>query len=124
MTEWPNHALQRTRRERRGCNRCVPRAGSLSLVVRPRNGGSVITSQQFKQRWERVEGDCLVAFSDASLSDVRLPADARAFLVEAGLPEEAPPFLNFNPPKSGTLERVSSIYRQPAAFDPYRIIGG
>ena len=26
-----NHALQRTRRERRGCNRCVPCAGSLSL---------------------------------------------------------------------------------------------
>ena len=27
----PNHALQRTRRERRGCSRCVPSAGSLSL---------------------------------------------------------------------------------------------
>ncbi len=27
----PNHALQQTRRERRGCNRCVPWAGSLSL---------------------------------------------------------------------------------------------
>src|SRR5262249_14801922 len=26
-----NHALQRTRRGRRGCNRCVPCAGSLSL---------------------------------------------------------------------------------------------
>jgi len=31
MTERPNHALQRTRRERRGCNRYVPCAGSLSL---------------------------------------------------------------------------------------------
>jgi hypothetical protein len=28
---WANHALQRTRRGRRGCNRCVPCAGSLSL---------------------------------------------------------------------------------------------
>jgi len=27
----PNHALQRTRRGRRGCNCCVPCAGSLSL---------------------------------------------------------------------------------------------
>jgi hypothetical protein len=28
----PNpYALQRTRRERRGCNRCAPCAGSLSL---------------------------------------------------------------------------------------------
>jgi len=31
LTLWPNHALQRTRRGRRGCNRCVPCAGSLSL---------------------------------------------------------------------------------------------
>jgi hypothetical protein len=29
--ESANHALQRTRRERRGSNRCVPCAGSLSL---------------------------------------------------------------------------------------------
>jgi hypothetical protein len=27
-TKAANHALQRTRRGRRGCNRCVPRAGS------------------------------------------------------------------------------------------------
>jgi len=31
MTMTPNHALQRTRRGRRGCNRGVPCAGSLSL---------------------------------------------------------------------------------------------
>ena len=30
-TTRPNHALQRTRRERRGCSRGVPCAGSLSL---------------------------------------------------------------------------------------------
>ena len=35
MDRTPNHALQRTRRERRGCKRCVPCAGSLSLGVRP-----------------------------------------------------------------------------------------
>jgi hypothetical protein len=29
--QWPNHALQRTRHERRGCNSRVPSAGSLSL---------------------------------------------------------------------------------------------
>ena len=31
MTLWSNDTLQRTRRERRGYNRCVPCAGSLSL---------------------------------------------------------------------------------------------
>jgi len=29
-----NHTLQRTRRERRGCKRCVPCAGSLSSPLR------------------------------------------------------------------------------------------
>ena len=29
MEAWLNHALQRTRHERRGCNPCVPWAGSL-----------------------------------------------------------------------------------------------
>ena len=31
MTTRPNHALQRTRRERRGCNRSVPCAGVAEL---------------------------------------------------------------------------------------------
>src|SRR4051812_1865964 len=85
---------------------------------------TVITSQQFKQRWERVSSDRLTAFPESSLADVRLPTDARAFLAEAGLPDEAAPFLNFKPPKRGTLERVSHIYRQPPVYDRYRIIGG
>jgi len=84
----------------------------------------MITSQQFKQRWERVEGDHLVAFAESSLSDVRLPDDARAFLVEAGLPEEATPFLNFEPPRGGTLKRVSTVFHQPPPLDRYRMVGG
>ena len=31
LTTPPNHALQRTRPPARGCNQCLPRAGSLSL---------------------------------------------------------------------------------------------
>ncbi len=31
----PNHALQRSRRERHGCNRCVPCAGSLNRSPKP-----------------------------------------------------------------------------------------
>lgn len=84
----------------------------------------IMTPQQFKQRWERVDGDRLVAFPGDVLSDVRLPADVRAFLIEAGLPEDAAPFLHFTPPKSGTLPRVSAVYQESPAFDRYRIIGG
>jgi hypothetical protein len=83
----------------------------------------VITAQQFKESWERVKRDRLIAFPESSLSDVRLPANARAFLIEVGLPAEAAPFLCFEPPATGTLERVSAVCHQPPAFDRYRIIG-
>ena len=53
-----------------------------------------------------------------------MPAEAQAFLVEVGLPAQAAPFLDFGPPKSGTLERVSAVWHQPPAFDRYRMIGG
>jgi hypothetical protein len=84
----------------------------------------VITPQEFKQRWEDVPDDRLVAFPESSLADVRVPTDARAFLIEAGLPAEAAPSLDFGPPKRGTLEKVSVVWHQPSAFDRYRIIGG
>jgi hypothetical protein len=82
-----------------------------------------MTPQQFKQRWERNKSDRLVAFPDRVLADVRLTSDARAFLMEAGLPEEAAPFLNFEPPNSGTLGRVSTVWHQPPTLACYRIIG-
>jgi len=37
-TEMSNHALQRTRRERSGCNRGLPCAGSLSFCRYPNSG--------------------------------------------------------------------------------------
>ncbi len=84
----------------------------------------VITPQQFKQRWESVAGDHLVAFPMSSLSDVRVRSEVVAFLTEAGLPKDAAPFLNFEPPKTGTLERASRVWHQPSTFDRYRIVGG
>jgi hypothetical protein len=82
------------------------------------------TPQEFKQRWERVAGDRLVAFPATSLADVRISHDVHALLTEAGLPRDAAPFLNFEPPESGTLQRVSTVWHQSSDFDRYRIIGG
>ena len=84
----------------------------------------MITPQEFKERWQKVPDDRLIAFPKGSLSDVRVASEARAFLIEVGLPAEAAPFLDFGPPKSGTLERVSTVWQQPSAFGRYRIIGG
>jgi hypothetical protein len=84
----------------------------------------LITPQEFKQRWGTGARDRLTVFPEASLSDVRVPSEVRAFLSEAGLPDQAAPFLDFGPPKSGALERVSVVWHQPTAFDRYRIVGG
>lgn len=84
----------------------------------------MLTPQQFKERWTREEDQFLNVFPESSLSDVRLPANAHAFLIGAGLPADAAPFLNFEPPKSGTLPKVSVAWHQPPAFDRFRIIGG
>jgi len=84
----------------------------------------VITPQEFKRRWEKAPEDRLIVFPESSLGGVRLSSDMRAFLIETGLPAEAAPFLDFGPPKSGTLERVSAVWHQPSGFDRYRIIGG
>ena len=98
------------------------RRGS-AFFVRPHLAPPMITPQQFKQSWELQEHEHLVSFPQSSISDVQLPADARAFLVEVGLPEDAAPFLSFSPPKSGTLPRVSVVWHQPSEFDRYRMIG-
>lgn len=84
----------------------------------------MITPHQFKQKWEAVADDHLIAFPESSLSDVCVPAEVRVFLTEVGLPDQAAPFLDSGPPKSGTLERASAVWHQPSAFDRYRIIGG
>ncbi|HTV40165.1 MAG TPA: SUKH-4 family immunity protein [Candidatus Sulfotelmatobacter sp.] len=83
----------------------------------------MIAPQEFKKRWERL-GDRLIMFPEISLCDVLLPATARTFLREAGLPEDAAPGLNFGTPQSGSLPRASILWRLPTAFDRYRIIGG
>jgi hypothetical protein len=84
----------------------------------------MLSPQQFKQRWQSNDDERLIYFPESSLLDVRLPAEARAFLIEAGLPDQAAPFLDFAPPKNGTLQRVSVVWHQPAEFGRYRIIGG
>jgi hypothetical protein len=84
----------------------------------------MITLQEFKRRWENVPDDWLISFPESSFANVRVPPDARTFLVEAGLPAEAAPCLDFGPPKNGALERVSTTWHQAPEFDRYRIIGG
>ena len=84
----------------------------------------MISAAQFKERWQHRDTDCLVAFPAQALEEVRVPDDAKAFLLEAGLPAEAAPFLNFSPPKKGPIPRVSeTLWHLTPQFACYRVIG-
>jgi len=86
----------------------------------------MISPREFKERWERSEELIdwrLNPFPAESLLGVSLPPDVKTFLTEAGLPDEAAPFLNFKPPKTGNLIRVSDMWRLPQEFKHYRVIG-
>ncbi len=57
----PNHALQRTRRERRGCNPHVLCAGSLSWVVR-RRAHVELRERFFHRRCAQIDADSFRVF--------------------------------------------------------------
>jgi len=84
----------------------------------------MLTPAQFKERWQDRETDRLVPFPASSLEEVRIPEDVKAFLLQAGLPEDAAPFLSFGPPKKGPLPRASeTLWHLTPDFACYRVIG-
>lgn len=54
-----------------------------------------MSPEDFKRLWE-VDGDFLCPLSADELSAVVIPADAREFLNQAGLPQDTAPFLSFD----------------------------
>lgn len=84
----------------------------------------MISAHDFKQRWQTGSEDVLVPFPAESLADVRIPSEAKVFLIEAGLPADAAPFLSFEPPQKGPVPRVpEKLWHLPPEFSRYRIIG-
>ncbi len=65
----------------------------------------------------------LLHFAPETLDDVKMPEADRAFLIEAGLPESAAPFLNFEQPVAGPLPTLSKHANLPETFRRYRVIG-
>lgn len=84
----------------------------------------MISAQQFREKWQDRDSDRLVAFPADSVADFRIPEDAKAFLIEAGLPADAAPFLSFGPPKKGALPRASdTLWHLTPDFSRYLVIG-
>ena len=76
---------------------------------------SILSATAIREQWEAT-GDRLVQFSSEALRGIPIPLESAEFLIEAGLPESAAPFLNFESPKAGALPSVRAVWQLPEAF--------
>ena len=54
-----------------------------------------MNADDFKREWTAA-GDTLIAFTPESLQAITLPEASTGFLLNAGLPDSAAPFLDFH----------------------------
>lgn len=71
----------------------------------------VITPNEFRKRW----GEQLIQFNENEISEIPLSENDRFFLLEAGFPKDAAPFLSFNEFKRG-LRRIYEIWGHPTDY--------
>jgi HEAT repeat protein len=81
----------------------------------------MLSPKEFVARWGK--DGTLVRFRKDAVAQLALADGDKIFLAQAGLPDSAAPFLNFEAPKSGELPTVALAYDQPAEFHRYRVIG-
>lgn len=77
---------------------------------------------EFSTQWQAA-GDKLNRFTEAHLAGLPLSAATRAFLLEAGLPDGAAPFLNFEAPGTGPLPTVAEFWHLPTDLPSAYVIG-
>lgn len=83
-----------------------------------------MNASEFIERW-RVEGESepLLRFTPQSLLGVRVPSSSQDFLLVAGLPRAAAPFLSFEVPETGSLPTAAEAWQLTEAYNCYRVIG-
>src|SRR5258708_117700 len=82
----------------------------------------MILPHDFRERW-LAAGDKLIQFDPDALTGVPLPEEDRRFLIDAGLPHTAAPFLSFDAPSRGPIRQVSTVWRVPESLPPHWMIG-
>jgi hypothetical protein len=80
----------------------------------------MLTPKEFVAAWGADERP-LLRFSKKCLEALAIFKEDKVFLMEAGLPEAAAPFLGFE--VSESLPTLAEAYRQPSEFAIYRLIG-
>ncbi|MEO0868095.1 MAG: SUKH-4 family immunity protein, partial [Cyanobacteria bacterium J06642_11] len=84
----------------------------------------MISASEFRKQWcDDEDFQTLVSFSEASLMQIHAPEASKKFLTEAGLPDAAAPFLNFQLPESGQLETVTESWGLSPEYNRYLVVG-
>ena len=83
----------------------------------------MLSPKEFAARWGKDDVP-LMRFPKKALDRLSLSDEDKAFLAQAGLPEDAAPFLTFEAPDdSGELPTVAQQWNQSKTFAAYRVIG-
>jgi hypothetical protein len=82
----------------------------------------MLSPKEFAARWGKDDVP-LMRFPKKAVDRLSVSEEDKAFLTQAGLPEDAAPYLAFEAPRSGELLTVAEQWKQPKAFAAYRVIG-
>lgn len=80
----------------------------------------MLSPNEFVARWGK---NNLLRFSKEAVEQLSISADDKSFLAQAGLPQDAAPFLSFEAPKSGPLPTLAQKWKLPPSFAVFRLIG-
>lgn len=82
----------------------------------------MLSPKEFIARWGKNDVS-LMRFPKKAVVGLVLAEEDKAFLLQAGLPEDAAPFLTFDAPESGELPTVAEQWSLAKEFQHYHAIG-
>ncbi len=83
----------------------------------------MIDPADFVRRWAALsDAPGLTPLPPTALAGLNIDAGSRRLLTEAGLPEDAAPFLSFTAP-AGALCTAADLWNLPSSFHQYRVAG-
>ena len=83
----------------------------------------MITPNEFVSKWNIEENGKILKFSAEVLKNVNIDNESKKFLIEAGLPESASPFLEFEVPNGEDIPTVSKKWEIDKEYSIYKCIG-
>lgn len=82
----------------------------------------MISPKSFSDKWNK-DVFPLVEYAMEKINPLSLPKDSKDFLIEAGLPESAAPFVNFKSSFKGGGSRLNEKFKECKKFSHYIYLG-